>query len=175
MFVGNEALLGIGFDVARPRLIDLVRGNDLLTVSQDAYGTGVASLASVGSPGHTFWVSRLAHVKWKEPVTRENSMLVALRWEAVGPGGRLFPALDADLTLAPAGERASSLRLAGAYRPPPDASRGQLDGENLHRVAAAAVQGFIDRVGAKITRSTATGPARGYPRASSLPPDAEVS
>jgi hypothetical protein len=30
----------------------------------------------------------------------------------------LFPALDADITLTPAGEDATVLRLAGAYRPP---------------------------------------------------------
>jgi hypothetical protein len=41
-----------------------------------------------------------------------------LRWEATGPGGRLFPALDADITLTPAGEHATLLGLAGCYRPP---------------------------------------------------------
>ena len=42
---------------------------------------------------------------------------LALRWEATGAGGRLFPVLDADLTLAPDGE-GTVLPLAGSYRPP---------------------------------------------------------
>jgi hypothetical protein len=41
-----------------------------------------------------------------------------LRWNAIGPGGRLFPALDANITLTAHGEQATWLRLAGAYRPP---------------------------------------------------------
>lgn len=41
-----------------------------------------------------------------------------LRREAAGPYGRLFPALDADITLTPAGQQATVLELAGAYRPP---------------------------------------------------------
>jgi hypothetical protein len=40
---------------------------------------------------------------------------------ATGPGGKLFPALDADIWLTPAGEYSARLSLAGAYRPPPGA------------------------------------------------------
>jgi hypothetical protein len=103
---------------------------------------------------------------------------MALRWEAIRPGGGLFPALDADLTLAPAGADATSLGLAGAYRPPMGALGTALDRVILHRVAAATVQGFLGRVGAALTHpASVTGPAWGNGRRgrSSLPPDADVS
>jgi hypothetical protein len=39
---------------------------------------------------------------------------MAIRWEATGPGGALFPALDADLKLTPAGEQATMLAVRGS-------------------------------------------------------------
>lgn len=171
VFVDGEVLLDVSFDVARARLASLIRGGNLLTPSQDAYGDGVAGLARVGPLGPGPGVSRLVEVKFGEPVTRGDSVLVALRWEAIGPGGGLFPVLDADLTLAPGGEGATALRLAAVYRPPLGALGAQLDRLILHRVAVATVQGFLSRVGTAITRpARAAGPGR-----SSLPPDTEVS
>jgi hypothetical protein len=49
-------------------------------------------------------------------------MSVALRREATGATGRLFPVLDADISLSPAGEHTARLALAGSYRPRPAAS-----------------------------------------------------
>lgn len=179
VFVGNEVQLDVSFDVARARLVSLIRGGNLLTASQDAYGAGVAGLARVGPLGPGPGVSRLVEVKFREPVAHGDSMMVAMRWEAIGPGGGLFPALDADLTLVPAGAEAAALRLAAAYRPPLGALGAQLDRVILHRVAAATVQGFLGRVGTAITTYPAgvTGRTRvnGHRGPSSLPPDAEVS
>ena len=179
VFVGSEVQLDISFDVARARLVSLIRGGNLLTASQDAYGDGVAGLARVGPLGPGPGVSRLVEVKFREPVTSGDSMLVAMRWEAIGPGGGLFPALDADLTLAPAGEEAAVLRLAAAYRPPLGALGAQFDRVILHRVAAATVQGFLGHIGTAIATYPAavTGGARvnEHQGPSSRPPDAEVS
>ena len=178
MFVDGEVRLDVSFNVARARLVSLIRGGNLLTASQDAYGDEAAGLARVGPLGPGPGVSRLVEVKFQEPVTHGDSMVVAMRWEATGPGGGLFPALDADLTLAPAGEEAAVLRLAAAYRPPLGALGAQLDRVILHRVAAATVQGFLGRVGTAITHpAVVTGRARvtGHQEPSWLPPDAEVS
>jgi hypothetical protein len=169
--------LNVSFDVARTRLADLVRGGNLLTASQDAYGGGIAGLARVGPVGPRPGVSRLVEVRFREPVTHGDSVAVAFRWEAIGPGGELFPALDADLTLVPAGGEASLLRLAAAYRPPLLALGARLDHAMLHRVADATVREFLGRVGTAITRPVpVTGPAResGH-RGRSLPPDVTVS
>lgn len=175
MFVGSEVSLDVSFDVARAGLVSLIRSGNLLTASRDAYRDGAAGLARVG-PG--LGVSRLVEVKFGEPVTRGDSVVVALRWEAVGPGGGLFPALDADLALAPAGEGAAVLRLAAAYRPPLGALGAQLDRVILYRVATATVQEFLGRVGTSITqRGRTAGAAREEERRrpSSLSSDADVT
>lgn len=152
VFVGSEVTVDVGFDVARTRLVRLIRGGSLLAASQDAYGEGMAGLARVGPFGPGPGVSRLVEVKFGELATRAGAVTVALRWEAIGPGGGLFPALDADLTLARDGAEAAVLRLAAAYRPPLGAVGGQLDRMVLHRVAAATVQGFLGRLAGAIAR-----------------------
>lgn len=73
-------------------------------------------------------MSTLVQVHFRDLVTREGSAVLALRWEAAGPRGGLFPALDADITLTPAGEQATVLELAGAYRPPLGAAGDGLAG-----------------------------------------------
>jgi hypothetical protein len=88
----------------RARLVSLIRGGNMLTASQDAYGEGVAGLARVGPLGPGPGVSRLVEVKFRDPVTRGDSVVVA-----------------------PAGEGAAALRLAAAYRPPLGALGARLD------------------------------------------------
>ena len=82
-----------------------------------------------------------------------ESAALALRWEATGPGGRLFPALDADIWLAPAGEHSARLSLAGVYRPPLAAMGAGLDKAILHRVADATVRSLLARVADVLARS----------------------
>ena len=72
--------------------------------------------------------------------------MLALRREAAGLCGGLFPALDAGVTLTPAGEQATVLELAGAYRPPPGAAGDGLDRAIMHRVATATTRTFMNRV-----------------------------
>ena len=110
MFVGDEVRLDVGFAVARERLLRLGEGDALLATSAGAYGPG---LTRVGVAG----VSKLVRVQARVLSWTNISAGLALRWEAIGPGGGLFPVLDADLTLAPAGA-GTMLTLAGAYRPP---------------------------------------------------------
>jgi hypothetical protein len=43
--------------------------------------------------------SKLVRVSLLEPVPRDDTVRQALRWEATGIMGGLFPVLDADLTL----------------------------------------------------------------------------
>ena len=60
--------------------------------------------------------------------------------------GRLFPVLDANVILIPAGENASQLALAGAYRPPFAAVGQGLDRVLLHRAASATVRSLLRRM-----------------------------
>jgi hypothetical protein len=41
-----------------------------------------------------------------------------MRWEATRAAASFYPALDADMIMAPSGEDASTLTIVGAYRPP---------------------------------------------------------
>jgi hypothetical protein len=56
-------------------------------------------------------------VHFLEVATRSESAVLALRWEATGPDSRLFPALDADNWLTPAGEHSARLSLTELLDP----------------------------------------------------------
>ena len=147
MFVGDETRLGVGFAIARDRLMQLAEGGALLIPSEDAYDQGSAGLARVGIPG----LSKLVRVQVRDLACAEESAGLAIRWEATGPGGGLFPVLDADLRLAPAAEGGSVLTLAGVYRPPLGVLGQALDRALLHRVALTTIRGFLAQVAASIT------------------------
>lgn len=147
MFTGGEVTLDVSFAVARARLTHLTRDELLHSASQDAYGAEIAGLARVGTLGLTKVVQVQAH----ELAETDGSCGLAIRWEATGPGGKLFPTLDADLRLVPAGEQTTLLVLAGVYRPPLGSLGAALDRAALHRVAAATVRNFLGRLAAHIT------------------------
>jgi hypothetical protein len=118
VFVSDEMLLDMGFGAARAGFARLPCGGLLLTASEDAYGQGTKSLPVAWPPGRVPGLSRLAGVRFRELAASEDSAGLALRWDVLAPGRGLFPALDANLTLAQAGEQASLLALAGTYRLP---------------------------------------------------------
>src|SRR5215469_13972423 len=118
----------------------------LLSTSEDAYDLGTAGLARVGIPG----LSKLVRVQARDLAVTQESVGLAIRWEATGSAGELFPVLDADIRLARAGERTAMLTMSGVYRPPLGALGQALDRAILHRVAAATIRDFVARVGARI-------------------------
>jgi hypothetical protein len=147
VFVGDEARLDVSFAVARERLRQLADGGGLLGTSEDAYDRGTIGLERVGVPG----LSKLVRVQVRELSWTDQSVGLAIRWEATGPGGALFPVLDADLTMAPAGGRVTILALAGVYRPPLGAMGAALDRVILHRAASTTIRGFLARVASRIS------------------------
>jgi hypothetical protein len=146
MFVGDEVILGISFGSAQARLANLAHHGALTSVSEGAYGDGLAGLIRVGPIGAVPGVSKLVEVCFRDLVTHDDTALLTVRWEATGPGGGLFPALDADITLSPAGEQATRLTLAGAYRPPLAGLGAGLDRAILHRVATATIRSLLSRM-----------------------------
>jgi len=161
MFVGGELRAEVSFAVARARLARLVQVGGLLDASQDAYGTGFAVLAPADPPGPVPQVAGLVRVYSGDLIARGDSVHAPLRWEAIAPGGEVFPALDADLTLHPAGDQGTMLTLTGVYRLPQGTRGNGLDQAVVRRVAITTVQVFLNRVAAAITVS---GPARGRGR-----------
>lgn len=166
MFVGDEVRLDVSFTIARERLARLSESGALFGPSQDAYGHGSAGLTRVGVAG----VSKLVRVQVRKLSWADGVAGLALRWEATGVGGGLFPVLDADLRLAPAGKGAV-LTIAGAYRPPLGSLGDALDRAILHRVAVATIRRFLARVAAQIT--DLPGPA-GSPRSPLSPPEVKA-
>ena len=163
MFVGDEITLGASYPDARAGLLRLTHGGWLSDASGDAYAEGLAGLVRVGPFGDMIGTSKLVRVLLLEPVEREGSLTLSLRWEATGVMGRLFPVLDANIVLIPAGENASQLALAGAYRPPFAAVGQGLDRVLLHRAASATVHSLLRRMAQTIAPEgasvTGAGPA----------------
>lgn len=156
MFVAEEASVPVSFGVARNRLARLIREGTLLAASRDAYEQQGAQLTRVGPFGSAPGLSHLVEVQFGDLVPHDTSAVLALRWRATGRGGGLFPPLDADLTLAPKGEQASLLRLAGVYRPPLGPVGAGLDQVLLNRVATATVQAFLRGLACTIAREPST-------------------
>jgi hypothetical protein len=146
MFVGEEVRLEVGFTAARDKLARLAVGGGLLSASRDAYSRENAGLLRVGTAG----VSKLIQVQVRELAWTGETATMAIRWQATGPGGALFPVLDADIRLAPAGAQRTSLTLSGSYRPPLGAVGQAMDRAVLHRIATTTVHNFLAQVAAQV-------------------------
>jgi hypothetical protein len=166
MFIGAEVRLGLRFTAAQARLVNLARGGLLHHASGDAYRELESGLARVGPLGAMPGMSKLVMVRFADMTVREDFAVGPMRWEATGPGGGLFPALDADIALTKAGNDATILAVWGVYRPPFGSLGTGLDRVVFRRVAQPTIQTFTRRIGAAITEaaissSAETGPAAG--------------
>jgi hypothetical protein len=151
MFVREEARLAVNFTAAEARLADLARRGWLLSASEVAYEAGTADLERFDAPGSALGISRLVKVHYQAMIARRDSVGLALRWEASGPGGGLFPALDADVVLSPARYQTTTLVMAGVYRVP-SVTAG--DGPGLPialRMGQQTIRTFVDLMAAAIT------------------------
>jgi len=141
VFVSDEASLDLSFTAAQARLTYLIRGGWLGNASARAYGDGITALAWLGPLGPALCQSKLVQAHVQDLKASGDSARLALRWEVAGPGGGLFPALDADLTLTPAGEHCTTLRLTGVYRTP--LGTAGADWMIVHRLATATIRAFL--------------------------------
>jgi hypothetical protein len=166
MFVGDELMMDVSFTAARSRLASLAERGVLLSTAQDAFSRGDGTRTTrVGPAG----LSKLVRVQAHELTETDDCAGLAIRWEATGPGGGLFPVLDADLRLTPAGNM-TLLTLTGAYRPPLGSFGELLDRAALHRIAAATIRNFLSRVAAGITGHNGPAEAAAAGAGPSLPP-----
>jgi hypothetical protein len=145
VFVRDETRLPVGLPAAQARLLNLSRGA-LTSASQDSYDETITGLLLVGPLGPLPGLSRQVTVSFLDLVTHPEQAILGMRWHVAGPGGRLFPALDANLVLTADGPGATMLRIEGIYQPPLGALGARLDELVLHRVAAAIMRGFVYKV-----------------------------
>jgi hypothetical protein len=146
VFVSGEQALTLSSGVAQLRLANLVQGGRLTVASQVAYQSGVDHLVRAGPFGDLPGGSRLVRVQFLDPVYREGTMTLGLRWEAIGVTGGLFPVLDANIRLSGQSDQSSHMVLTASYRPPLGAAGAGLDRLLLHRVATATIKTFLSRV-----------------------------
>ena len=86
-----------------------------------------------------------------------------LRWQATGPNGAVFPALDADLTLTQPGTRPRFLAVAGVYRLPAQVGTG-LDSAMVRCFAAVTIRSFAARLACALTHPVGTAVPAGRTR-----------
>jgi hypothetical protein len=154
MFVRRDLLLDVSFEAGRARLLNLLRDGALAGASHTAYETGIAVIRVGPVPG----AGKLVRVSFLDPADRDGMLQVGLRWEATGIAGDLFPVLDGDFTLTPAGAGAARLTLAGVYRPPLGWLGARLDEAVLHKIADATFSALLRSVAGTLFSPV---PARG--------------
>jgi len=140
VFAADEILVAVHFAAVRCRLGRLAGDGVLLGAAEYAYGAGITGLVQMVGPAAG--MSRLAGVRAEDIAETPGRARLPLRWEAIGPDGAVYPALDAVLTLIPAGETTTLLTLEGVYRLPDEAEAG-LDPAIAQCFAAVAVRSFI--------------------------------
>ena len=163
MFVTEEVTVKTGSRAAQARFENLVQGDWLAGVSEAAHDGAVTGLRKVGPAGLV--AAKLVRVSFLDPVYHGDVMTVGMRWEATGAAGALFPVLDANITISPAGDHTARLALAGSYRPPLGRLGAGVDRAVLHQVAAATMRSLLRNVAAALTSPA---PA-GHPAAEARP------
>lgn len=171
MFVGEEVMLDLSFPAARTGLVGLTHGDWLSDASDSAYADGISGMIRVGPFGDMIGASKLVRVLLLEPQERDDSVTLTVRWEATGVMGRLFPVLDANITLTPAGEHTTRLALTGAYRPPLSSLGARLDRVVLHRAATATVRSLLKSMAQTIAPSLEAGSGQEAAASSRSPAD----
>jgi hypothetical protein len=111
-------------------------------------------LAEVGF-GDDVRIARQVAIDLGTPIILPAKTVVPLRWTATGASG-LFPALDADLEVAPLGHDRCQLAMSARYVPPLGAIGRAIDRALLYRVAEATIKDFLDRVRDGIDREIGT-------------------
>ena len=150
MFVSDQRLCPVSIGAARARLVNLAHDGWLGRASVAAYHDGLDQLLRVGPFGEAPSLSRRVQAHFLDPVDRDGSVTLGMRWEATGVTGRLFPALDADITLAAEGVQRTRITLTGVYRSPLGVLGAGLDRALLHHVATATIHSLLARMSAAL-------------------------
>jgi hypothetical protein len=122
-------------------------------LAEHANRRGDVLLAEVGF-GEDVRIARTVAIEFGHNVRAGNRFIQPLRWSASGPAG-LFPALDADLEVAPLGTECTQLAISARYVPPLGKLGKLIDRAVLARVAEATVKDFLDRVAAALVENVA--------------------
>ena len=123
-------------------------------IAEQANFRGDRLLAEVGF-GEAIRLRRKVIVEIGRPIHASSKSFLPLRWTASGHAG-LFPALDADIEVAPLGSDRAQLAISARYVPPLGTVGRTIDRALLSRVAEATLKDFLDRVADAIMGERAT-------------------
>ena len=130
------------------------------TWAQPSVPAGLARYAAASLVRPAAGLTRLAGAYLDKLTGTDGCAHTSLRWEAIAADGTLFTALEADLMLFPAGDRNTTLALAGGYRPQPGQAGAGLDEAILRRCATVAIRSFVAQVAGVLVHPAGTaGPA----------------
>lgn len=149
VFVESEVSVVLPFQVAKEALDHALADGGLVAESRRAVDDGLVFLMPVGPRG--------SHGPAREVVVRllagrpvGDSFVVPLRWEARGPTGRLFPALDANLELTATDPDASRLSIIGRYEPPLGRLGATIDRAGMSKVVSATMTALLGEVATRL-------------------------
>lgn len=147
MFLDGQRLCSVSIGIARARLADLVTDGRLATASAASYQDGMGHLLWTGTPDDPPSLPRLARTHFLDPIHREDSTTMGMRWEATSITGGLFPALDANITVAAEGAQLTRLMLVGVYRSPLGLFSAVPERALLTKTANTTIRAMLTRIG----------------------------
>jgi hypothetical protein len=159
MFVQADLPLRLSFDAAARALDRALADGGLVAESRRAMADGLEFVMPVGPRGSGHFPTREVVVRLLPARWHGQRLLVDLRWETTGPGGRLFPALDAILELAAGDEPdLSRLSIIGRYEPPLAAVGQTVDAMVMSKVATATMTAMLREVAIQLEKWTISRP-----------------
>ena len=132
----------------------------LLRAAEVAYGEGITALVELAGPAAG--LTRLADICLEDLTETDDCAHIAIQWEAIAADGKLFTVLFADLMLVPAGNRVTSLSLAGAFWPPPAQADAGPARAIVRCCAVAATGSFLDSVACELVHPAGTAGSVGH-------------
>jgi hypothetical protein len=123
-------------------------------LASEAHHRGDTLLAEVGF-GDRVRVARRVAIELGAPVHTGGKSVLPLRWIPTDAPG-LFPALEADLEVAPLPPNRTQLAMSARYAPPLGLIGKVVDRAVLYRVAEATLKDFLDRVAGALVFEAAT-------------------
>lgn len=160
MFVQAQKALPLHIEAAGAALAVALAGG-LDDESRRAAEEGAAVFTYEDAGNRTFGQPVLVELLPAERVG--CTVVVPLRWEAAGKAGRLFPWLDANLTLSGDGTGGSVVSIVATYRPPADADAdvdieidrdpgAGFDRTVLSHAVDATLAALLEEIAAKLMR-----------------------
>jgi hypothetical protein len=149
VFVEAHSPLSLPFSAARAALDAALADGGLIEESRRAAEEGASFLMRVGPGGSRGFAKQvLVEVLPFDWVGRKG--VVPLRWQPTGPAGRLFPSLEANLTVSEADGAGSLVSIVASYEPPWDAVGAGLDRILLSRAAGATLTALLREIVTKL-------------------------